>query len=72
MMVKCNIYSEYALKFIISNMAEVLNFNQKVRIAQCIYGDLTVLNDDLVLTDVFAKGKIMMKDSIILRKDMYE
>ncbi len=72
MTVKYNMPLENALKFITSNVADALNFTQKGRIAEGMDADLTVLNDDLVITDVFAKGKIMMKDSIILKRGMFE
>lgn len=72
LVVQYNMPLENALEYITVNVADAMNFVNKGRIAEGKDADLTVLDDDLNISGVFAKGKELMKDSIILIKGMFE
>ena len=72
MVVKFNLPLEDALTHITTNVAAALNFATKGGIFEGADADLTVLDEGLNITDVFARGKIMMQDGKILKKGMFE
>lgn len=61
-----------ALKLITSSPAKNLGLEHKGNVAVGNDADLCVLNEDLVLTDVFARGKQMMKNSMLTVKGNFE
>lgn len=63
---------EDALKLITTNPARNLGLTHKGRIKVGCDADICVFNEDLELTDVFAKGQHMMKNQQIIVKGTYE
>ena len=63
---------EEAFKLITINPAINLGLTNKGRIAIGADADLCCLDDNLKLTDVFAHGKQMMENSIVIAKDSFE
>ena len=72
MVIKYNLPLENALEYITSNVADALNFSDKGRIYEGKDADFAVLDDELRITDVFAGGKLMMKNNIVIKKGMFE
>lgn len=63
---------EQALQLVTVNPARNMKLPAKGRI-ECGYdADFCLFNNDLKLTDVFAKGEIMMENTEIIRKGRYE
>ena len=63
---------EEALTLITSNPAHNLKLHHKGRIAVGSDADLCFLDDKLVLTDVIARGKVIMQAGELKRKGRYE
>lgn len=63
---------EKALTLITSNPARNLKLSHKGRIAVGVDADLCFLNEDLCLTDVFARGARVMQEGKIIKKGRYE
>ena len=63
---------EDALRVITSNPARNMKLPAKGRIEKGYDADLCMLDGSLTLTDVMAKGRIMMKDGVIVKKGRYE
>lgn len=63
---------EQAIKVITTNPAENLGIKNKGSIKVGYDADLCLLNDDLELTDVFARGQRMMKDGLVIVKGSFE
>jgi beta-aspartyl-dipeptidase (metallo-type) len=62
-----------ALKFITSNPAKVLGiYPNKGTIAQGSDADVILLNSNLFIDTVFAKGKLMMESGSLLIKGTFE
>jgi beta-aspartyl-dipeptidase (metallo-type) len=69
---ECDLPLEEALKLITSNPAAQMHLFQKGRIAVGNDADFCILNDDLDLSGVIAKGTVFMDDGKIIRKGRYE
>jgi beta-aspartyl-dipeptidase (metallo-type) len=63
---------EQALQLITVNPAKNMKLPRKGRIGKGYDADLCFLDEQLNLTDVFAKGEQMMKDTEIVKKGRYE
>jgi len=63
---------EEAIKLISSNPAKNLGLSNKGQIEKSFDADLCVFNDRLELTDVFAKGQLMMENKEHIRKGNFE
>lgn len=63
---------EQAFKLITSNPAKNLGLKHKGRVEVGFDADLCFFNTDLELTDVFAKGRQMMRDHEIIVKGTFE
>jgi len=63
---------EQAIRLITSSPAKNLKISDKGYIREGYDADFCVLDKDLKLTEVFAKGKLMMSDSKVIRKGKYE
>lgn len=63
---------EKALTLITSNPAQNLKLQTKGRIAIGFDADLCFLDHELRLTNVIARGKLVMKNGIIIKKGRYE
>jgi beta-aspartyl-dipeptidase (metallo-type) len=63
---------EEAFRLITSSPAKNLKIKNKGHIREGYDADFCVLNQDLTLTEVFAKGELMMSDSKVIRKGKYE
>ena len=70
---ECDLPLEKAICLITANPAQNLHLQTKGRLAPGYDADLCVLDKDILqLTDVMAKGEIMMKQQTILHKGRYE
>ena len=63
---------EEAIKLITLNPAKNLALKEKGKVAVGFDADFCCLDDDFKLTDVFAKGKLMMEDHQVLQKGNFE
>ena len=63
---------EQAITLITSNPARNLKLRAKGIVAQGADADLCFLAEDLQLTDVIARGKFVMQDGTIVKKETYE
>lgn len=63
---------EQAVRLITTNPAQNMNLKKKGHIIVGYDADFCILDDDLILTEVIAKGQLMMKDSIVIKKGSYE
>ncbi|MCL2007775.1 MAG: beta-aspartyl-peptidase [Treponema sp.] len=73
MIVNHNVPIERALTFITSNVAKALElFPRKGSLSPSSDADLVLLDADLNIDTVIAKGKIMMRDKKIIVKGMFE
>ncbi|MFN4191035.1 MAG: amidohydrolase family protein, partial [Pseudothermotoga sp.] len=63
---------ERALKAITLNPAKVLKLHNKGTIARGKDADILLLDHDLTLVDVIAKGKILMSNYEIIIKGTFE
>lgn len=63
---------EDALVFQTVNVAQALNFAAKGQIATGMDADLVLLDDDMQPDTVFARGKMLMREKIMLVKGTYE
>jgi len=61
-----------ALRFITSNVADSHLISDQGRIKEGACGNALLFNEDLTLTDVFAKGRAMMRSGEILVKGTFE
>jgi beta-aspartyl-dipeptidase (metallo-type) len=61
-----------ALSFVTSNPARVLGLGHKGRIRTGADADLLVLDDDLRIAEVFARGRRLVADGRALVHSMYE
>ena len=61
-----------ALGFITSNVADSHLIADQGRITEGACGNALLFNEDLTLTDVFAKGRAMMRNGEILAKGTFE
>lgn len=72
-MVEENIDLEQALMFLTTNVSKSLNlYPQKGIIKENSDADLLILNDNMELNAVIARGKLMMNDSKVIIKGTYE
>lgn len=64
---------EHAIKIITENVARVLNlYPSKGCIKENSDGDLVILDRNLNISSVIAKGKFMIKNNELIKKDMFE
>jgi len=63
---------EKAIQVSTSNVADILKLHKKGRIAVGKDADLVFINEDFEIVHCAAMGKLLMKDSIILKKGSYE
>jgi beta-aspartyl-dipeptidase (metallo-type) len=63
---------ETALKVITSNPAKNLGLKNKGVIAVGADADFCVMDDQLNLLDVFAKGQLMMENQVVIKKGFFE
>lgn len=63
---------EQAVRLITVNPACNMKLSRKGRLEKGYDADICLLDNELALTDVFAKGEQMMKESQIIRKGRYE
>lgn len=64
---------EHAIKIITENVARVLNlYPNKGCIREKSDGDLVILDKNLNITSVIAKGKFMIKHNLVIKKSMFE
>ena len=63
---------ETALCLITSNPAKNLNLKNKGRVREGLDADFCILDDKLVLSEVFAKGSLMMKNYQVIGRGKYE
>jgi beta-aspartyl-dipeptidase (metallo-type) len=63
---------EQALSFVTSNPARVLGLARKGQVRVGGDADLLVVDDDLRIVDVFARGRRMVADGEALVRSMYE
>jgi beta-aspartyl-dipeptidase (metallo-type) len=63
---------EQALSFVTTNPARVLGLGQKGRVRVGGDADLLVVDDDLNIVDVFARGRRMVADGECVVRSMYE
>jgi len=63
---------EQAITLITSNPARNLKLRTKGVVAEGADADLCLLTDDLQLTDVIARGRVVMQDGEIIKKGRYE
>ena len=64
---------EEALCFVTKNVAKALElYPQKGCVAEGSDADLMILNNDLTMDGVIAKGVEMMKDGVVIKKGTYE
>lgn len=63
---------EKALSVITSNVASILKLNHKGRIIAGADADLVILDKDLMMDGVIARGEFMVKDKKALTKGTYE
>ncbi|MEG0798380.1 MAG: beta-aspartyl-peptidase [Acidaminococcaceae bacterium] len=61
-----------ALRLITSNVADALKLEKKGHLAVGMDADLVVLNKDLAVQTVFAKGQLMVKDGVAVVKGTFE
>ncbi|MDF9831395.1 beta-aspartyl-peptidase [Parabacteroides sp. PF5-6] len=69
---ECGLSLEQALQLITTNPASNMHLPAKGRIEKGYDADLCLLDEQLRLTDVFAKGEQMMRDGKIIKKGRYE
>jgi beta-aspartyl-dipeptidase (metallo-type) len=67
-----NIPLETALKVLTSNPAKILKLRNKGRIDEGMDADILLLDKDLNITAVFALGKQVVENGVLLRKGTYE
>ncbi len=67
-----NVSISDAVSIITCNVADALMLNQKGRIAKDKDADLVLLDENLEITDVFARGKQVLRDSQLCVKNYYE
>ncbi len=67
-----NISISDAISIITCNVADALMLDQKGRIAKDKDADLVLLNENLEITDVIARGKQVLRDSQLCVKNYYE
>ena len=67
-----NISISDAISIITCNVADALMLNQKGRIAKDKDADLVLLDENLEITDVIARGKQVLRDSQLCVKNYYE
>ncbi len=63
---------EGALKPVTVNPAKVLGLKNKGKIKECADADLVILDESLEIDTVISKGKILMRDKIIVTKGTFE
>jgi beta-aspartyl-dipeptidase (metallo-type) len=66
-----NLGWEKALMTVTSNPAKILKLETKGSIEENKDADLVLLNSDMEIDSVIARGAFMMKDSVILKSDTY-
>lgn len=67
-----NIPLDKALKVVTSNVADILKLKAKGRIQENKDADLVLLDADYKITDVVARGQLMVSDYKMLKKGTYE
>ncbi|MBE5701093.1 MAG: beta-aspartyl-peptidase [Sutterella sp.] len=63
---------EKAIGFVSTNLAKGLNLAGKGQIKDGMDADLLLVNDACEITDMFARGRSMMRASTVVAKGMYE
>lgn len=63
---------EKAIPFFSTNLAKNLGFVKKGRLEQGLDADLLILNDEIEITDVMAKGRFLKRNGEILVKGTFE
>ncbi len=67
-----NLPLEKAVRVVTSNVASILRLKSKGYIGRGMDADLVVLDKDYRITEVIARGQLMVKDSVRLKKGVYE
>ncbi len=61
-----------AISLITANPAKALLFRDKGHIAKDMDADFVLLDDELRITDVIARGKVMVEDGTVIAKNYYD
>jgi beta-aspartyl-dipeptidase (metallo-type) len=67
-----NLPLEKAVRVVTSNVATILRLKNKGYIGKGMDADLVVLDKDYRISEVFARGQLMVRDCIRLKKGVYE
>lgn len=67
-----NIPLEDAMKVVTSNVADILKLKNKGRIAENLDADLVILDNNYQISEVIARGQLMVSNYKLLRKGTYE
>ncbi len=67
-----NILLEQAVKVVTSNVADILKLKSKGRIQENLDADLVLLDTNYNISEVIARGQLMLADYNILKKGTYE
>ncbi len=67
-----NIPLEDTMKVVTSNVADILKLKNKGRIAENLDADLVILDDNYQISEVIAKGRLMVSNYKMLKKGTYE
>jgi len=63
---------ETALKVLTSNPAQILKLKTKGKIQPGMDADLLILDKDFKIVSLFAMGKLVIEDGVLLKKGTYE
>jgi beta-aspartyl-dipeptidase (metallo-type) len=67
-----NLPLEKALTVVTSNVADILKLKSKGRVKEGLDADLVLLDKDLNISDLIARGNLMVSDYKMLKKGTYE
>ena len=72
LIIEQNVPMTDALSLITCNPADALLFKSKGHIAKDMDADFVMLNEELNITDVIARGRVMMENTIVTARNYYD